>query len=234
MQFAACGTVVRVMGRRWGATTVRPGSRRPVPHREGGRGRALGFPRQRSRRRQPVGHGSARRTGSPSAPCTAPLPPAALAAAGTFAPVLLRSVCALLAGARAGAGLRARRARVPAAARRRRASSLCVRGLPARRAWVPGLAFGIGFQFVLLFWMRAVGIGPWLALAGSRPRSWHRSGAAAAVLLRRRGGAVVVRRRLGGGRDDPLGLAVQRDALGPAVLRRRRDAAGRTPCPTSG
>ena len=66
---------------------------------------------------------------------------------------------------------------------------LCVRGLPARRAWLPGLAFGIGFQFVLLFWMRAVGLGPWLALAGLEAAYFAALGSAAAVLLRRRGGA---------------------------------------------
>jgi apolipoprotein N-acyltransferase len=66
---------------------------------------------------------------------------------------------------------------------------LCVRGLPARRAWLPGLAFGIGFQVVLLFWMRAVGVGPWLGLAGIQAAYFAPLGAAAAVLLRRRGGA---------------------------------------------
>ncbi|WP_140403827.1 MULTISPECIES: apolipoprotein N-acyltransferase [unclassified Nocardioides] len=42
---------------------------------------------------------------------------------------------------------------------------LSVRGLRARSAWLPGLLFGIGFQYVLLFWMRAVGPDAWLALA---------------------------------------------------------------------
>lgn len=42
---------------------------------------------------------------------------------------------------------------------------LSVRGLRARSAWVPGLLFGLGFQYVLLFWMRAVGPDAWLALA---------------------------------------------------------------------
>jgi apolipoprotein N-acyltransferase len=42
---------------------------------------------------------------------------------------------------------------------------LCVRGLGVRRAWLPGLAFGIGFMYVLIFWMRVVGIDAWLALA---------------------------------------------------------------------
>jgi apolipoprotein N-acyltransferase len=42
---------------------------------------------------------------------------------------------------------------------------LTTRGLRFRSGWVPGLAFGIGFQYVLLFWMRAVGYDAWLALA---------------------------------------------------------------------
>ena len=41
----------------------------------------------------------------------------------------------------------------------------CVRGLPARRAWLPGLAFGVGFMFVLIFWMRVVGWDAWVGLA---------------------------------------------------------------------
>ena len=65
---------------------------------------------------------------------------------------------------------------------------LCVRGLPARRAWLPGLAFGIGFQFVLLFWMRAVGLAPWLALAGLEAAFCAPLGSATVLLLRLRGG----------------------------------------------
>src|SRR5205085_664516 len=34
---------------------------------------------------------------------------------------------------------------------------LCCRGLRLRSGWIPGLAFGIGFQYVLIVWMRAVG-----------------------------------------------------------------------------
>ncbi|MDF1602481.1 apolipoprotein N-acyltransferase [Nocardioides sp. YIM 152315] len=43
--------------------------------------------------------------------------------------------------------------------------ALCCRGLRLRSGWVPALAFGIGFQWVHLFWMRAVGPDAWLALA---------------------------------------------------------------------
>ena len=42
---------------------------------------------------------------------------------------------------------------------------LTTRGLRARSAWLPGLAFGVGFQFVLLYWMRAVGTDAWIGLS---------------------------------------------------------------------
>ena len=42
---------------------------------------------------------------------------------------------------------------------------LAVRDLPARRAWLPGLAFGVSFEFVLQYWMRAVGTDAWIALS---------------------------------------------------------------------
>ena len=45
------------------------------------------------------------------------------------------------------------------------AYALVTRGLPVRRAWIPGLAFGIGFCYVLMFWMRVVGWDAWLALS---------------------------------------------------------------------
>lgn len=69
---------------------------------------------------------------------------------------------------------------------------LAVRGLPARRAWLPGLAFGIGFQFVLLFWMRVVGYDAWLALAALQALFYAPLGAATPWLLRLRGGPVWV------------------------------------------
>ena len=65
---------------------------------------------------------------------------------------------------------------------------LCVRGLPARRAWLPGLAFGIGFQCVLLFWMRVVGYDAWLALAALQAAFFAPLGAVTSSLLRLRGG----------------------------------------------
>ncbi len=69
---------------------------------------------------------------------------------------------------------------------------LCVDGLPARRAWLPGLAFGIGFQFVLLFWMRVVGYDAWLALAALQASFFGPLGAAVPWLQRLRFGPVWV------------------------------------------
>ena len=102
--------------------------------------------------------------------------------------MLLRSTCALLAGALLAQAFEPVGLAVllPLGVA---GLVLCVRGLPAPRAWLPGLAFGIGFQVVLLFWMRAVGVGPWLGLAGVEAAYFAPLGAAAAVLLRRRGGA---------------------------------------------
>jgi apolipoprotein N-acyltransferase len=57
-------------------------------------------------------------------------------------------------------------------------------GLPARTAWVPGLAFGVGFQVTLLWWMHAVGTVPWLGLAALQA-VWYGALGAAAVPLRR-------------------------------------------------
>jgi len=102
--------------------------------------------------------------------------------------VLLRTACALLAGALLAQAFEPVGLAVllPVGVA---AFVLCVRGLLASRAWLPGLAFGVGFQFVLLFWMRAVGLGPWLALAGLEAAFLAPLGAAAPVLLRLRGGA---------------------------------------------
>src|SRR5689334_4666472 len=61
---------------------------------------------------------------------------------------------------------------------------LSIGDLPARRAWLPGLAFGIGFQFTLLWWMRAVGYDAWAALAGMEALFYGLLGAAVRVLRR--------------------------------------------------
>ncbi len=63
---------------------------------------------------------------------------------------------------------------------------LAIRGLGPGRAWVPGLAFGIGYEFVLLGWMRAVGPDAWLALAGLEAAFFAPLGSATALLLRAR------------------------------------------------
>jgi len=63
---------------------------------------------------------------------------------------------------------------------------LTTRGLRPGRAWIPGLAFGVGFYFVLIFWMRAVGTDAWLALAGIEALFYGVLGSATAVLTRRR------------------------------------------------
>ena len=63
---------------------------------------------------------------------------------------------------------------------------LCCRGLRLRTGWLPGLAFGIGFQWVLLFWMRAVGPDAWLALATAEAAFLAIAGSLTAVLTRHR------------------------------------------------
>jgi apolipoprotein N-acyltransferase len=63
---------------------------------------------------------------------------------------------------------------------------LSVHGLRVRRAWLPGLLFGIAFCFSLMVWMRAVGPDAWLALAGAEAVYFVPLGMALAVLGRMR------------------------------------------------
>src|SRR5690349_20164808 len=56
--------------------------------------------------------------------------------------------------------------------------------LPARRAWLPGLVFGLGFQVTLLWWLHVVGTVPWLGLAVTQA-AWYGVLGAAVVPLRR-------------------------------------------------
>ncbi|MFC4785092.1 apolipoprotein N-acyltransferase [Nocardioides sp. MAHUQ-72] len=63
---------------------------------------------------------------------------------------------------------------------------LTTRGLRPGRAWLPGLAFGVGFYFTLIFWMRAVGTDAWIALAGIEALFYGVLGSVTAVLTRRR------------------------------------------------
>ena len=99
---------------------------------------------------------------------------------------------------------------------------LSVRGLRARWAWVPGLAFGVTFEFVLQVWMRAVGSDAWVAISLLEASFFAVLGsvccsADAATLV-----AAVDRRRLGGRRGDPVPMAVGGHAVGSAGLRDRR------------
>jgi apolipoprotein N-acyltransferase len=63
---------------------------------------------------------------------------------------------------------------------------LALRGLDARRGWLPGLAFGIGFYVVHIWWLHAVGYGAWLALAGAETLFYAALGSVDAILLRGR------------------------------------------------
>jgi apolipoprotein N-acyltransferase len=110
---------------------------------------------------------------------------------GTFAPVLLRTGLALLAGALLAQAFEpiGLAILVPLGVA---GFVLVLHGLPARRAWLPGLAFGIGFQFVLLFWMRVVGYDAWLALAALQASFFAPLGAAVPWLSRLRAGPVCV------------------------------------------
>ena len=63
---------------------------------------------------------------------------------------------------------------------------LTTRALPGTRAWLPGLAFGVGFYFVLIWWMRSVGDDAWIGLAGIESLFYGVLGSVTAVLARRR------------------------------------------------
>lgn len=63
---------------------------------------------------------------------------------------------------------------------------LTTRGLRARQGWWVGLAFGVGFYFVHIWWMRAVATAAWLGLAGVEAVFYGLLGAAVAVLGTRR------------------------------------------------
>lgn len=59
---------------------------------------------------------------------------------------------------------------------------VAVRGLTPTRAWLPGLLFGIGYFFTLLWWMRAVGPDAWFGLSALEAAFFAPLGAAFAVL----------------------------------------------------
>lgn len=67
------------------------------------------------------------------------------------------------------------------------AFALTTRGLRARSGWVPGLAFGIGFYFVHIYWMSSsVSVGAWIATAAVSASFYGLVGSASAVLQRLR------------------------------------------------
>jgi len=64
---------------------------------------------------------------------------------------------------------------------------LSTRGLRARSGWLPGLAFGAGFYFTHIFWMReSIGADAWVALAGIEAVFYGALGAVSAALHQRR------------------------------------------------
>jgi apolipoprotein N-acyltransferase len=63
---------------------------------------------------------------------------------------------------------------------------LCCRGLRLRSGWIPGLAFGLGFELVLLFWMRTVGPDAWVVLAIWQSLFFAALGVVTALLHRHR------------------------------------------------
>ncbi len=66
--------------------------------------------------------------------------------------------------------------------------ALSVRGLPVRRAWLPGLVFGVAFFSVHVYWLRSsIGTAPWLGLAVAEAMFYAALGPVAVVLQRLRG-----------------------------------------------
>jgi apolipoprotein N-acyltransferase len=65
--------------------------------------------------------------------------------------------------------------------------ALSTYGLPARRAWIPGLVFGVSFYFPHIYWMsESIGPPAWLGLAGLEALFYGLLGAAAGSLQRLR------------------------------------------------
>lgn len=65
------------------------------------------------------------------------------------------------------------------------AFALTTRGLRARSGWVPGLAFGVGFYFVHIYWMNpSVGVVAWVGTAAVSAAFYGLAGSASAVLQR--------------------------------------------------
>jgi apolipoprotein N-acyltransferase len=65
--------------------------------------------------------------------------------------------------------------------------AISTRGLPVRRGLIPGLAFGVAFYFVHIYWMReSIGLAAWLALASLEALFYALLGSASAALQRLR------------------------------------------------
>lgn len=65
--------------------------------------------------------------------------------------------------------------------------ALTTRGLPVRRAWLPGLAFGAGFYFLNIYWLRgSIGTDAWIALSTAEALFYGLLGAGSPVLQRLR------------------------------------------------
>jgi apolipoprotein N-acyltransferase len=65
--------------------------------------------------------------------------------------------------------------------------ALTTRGLGPRRAFLPGLAFGVGFYFVTIYWMRgSIGTDAWIALSTVEALFYGLLGAASGLLQRLR------------------------------------------------
>ncbi len=65
--------------------------------------------------------------------------------------------------------------------------ALTTRGLRARQAWVPGLAFGIGFYFVTAYWMRgSIGTDAWIGMSTAEAAFYGLLGSASGVVQRLR------------------------------------------------
>jgi apolipoprotein N-acyltransferase len=65
--------------------------------------------------------------------------------------------------------------------------ALTTRGLRPRQAWLPGLAFGVGFYFVTAYWMRgSIGADAWIGMCTAEALFYGALGSASAVLQRLR------------------------------------------------
>jgi apolipoprotein N-acyltransferase len=65
--------------------------------------------------------------------------------------------------------------------------AVSTRALPVRQGWLPGLAFGVAFYFVHIYWMReSIGLAAWLALASIEAVFYGLLGSASAALQRLR------------------------------------------------